>query len=230
MNQKLTKRDIKQDKFVTSMLRAQEYFLENSTRLFGVIAAVVVVVVVALLLVSSGRKKEREAQEAFGRAAVEFRAGNFQLAAVDFQSVVDNFGGTDAARLASLYLADAYFQLENYDQAEKYYRLHLDKYAFDDLLTANATAGLAHCLRAKGSMKEAGEKFFEVYKRFPSSHLSKDCLFLAINSFAAAGDAKAAREAYDIFSRFPGESQRVLEAKQLMVEHGVLEPAPDSQD
>jgi len=228
--QKLTKQQMKQDKFITMLFKAQEYFAGNTSKIILGVGAIVVIAVAVFLITSQGQSKAREADDILGRASVEFRSGNFQLAAVDFQNILDNFGGTESAKLASYYIADAYFNLENYDQAEEYYRLHYDKYRYDDMLSANALAGIAHCLRAKGSMKEAADKFFEVYQKYPDSYIVPDCLFSGAKSYASADDRENARKLYDIFAKIPGQGQRALKLKQHLVEHGVLKSTTSNYD
>jgi len=226
--QRLTKADIKQDKFISSVWKAQEYFTEHLTSFIIGAVAVVAVIVVVFVLLSSSQSREAAAEEILGRATVEFRGGNFQLAAVDYQSILDDYGGTDAARLASYYIANAYFALKNYDQAEEYFRLHLKKHKFDDMLSANALSGIGHCLRAKAQMQEAGESFYEVYKKYPDSYIVNDCLYYAAKSFITAGDSAKATEIYEIFSSLPAESQRSNELKLLMVEAGIADAAAGS--
>ncbi len=221
---RLTKGQIKQDKFVTTLFKAQEYFTENLVKFIGGVAIVVAVAAIAFFLVSSSKSSEQEADDLLGEASVEFRNGNFQLAAVDYQKILDEHGGSDAARLASFFLANAYFALNNYDQAEQYFNLYLDKYRYDDLLTANAMAGRAQCLRAKGKMEEAAEAFRETYEKYPDSYIATDCLYFGTKSFALAGDTTGALALYDKIKNIPEESMRSMELKQFLFEKGILDP------
>ena|GEM_PF-382140 len=228
--QRLTKRQIKEDKFVTNLLRAQEYFTEHAGRFIMGVVAVALAAAVVFFLISGSQAKEREANELLGRATVEFRASSFQLAAVDFQSILDNYGGTDAAAFASFYIANAYFELKNYDQAGEYFKLHLDKYRIDEMLTSSAMAGLAHCHRGKGEMQEAGDTFYDAYKTFPDSYVAADCLFYGAESFAAVGDSVNAQALWDILRKLPGEGRRTTQLRQSLIEKGILDPAVGAYD
>lgn len=228
--QRLTKSQIREDKFVKNLLKAQEYFNEHSTQFIMALAAIVVIAAAVFFLISSGQAKEQEANEILGNATVEFRAGNFQMAAIDFQKVIDDFGGTDAAKFASFYLANSYFELKNYDQAGEYYRLHIDKHRIDDMLTASAMVGLAHCHRARGEMKEAGDMFYKAYREFPDSYVSEDCLYFGAESYAMAGEQDLAIELFEMFDSIRGEVQRAKELRQLLVEKGILDPSVGAYD
>ena len=227
---RLSKQQIKQDKFVSSIWKGREYFEQHTSQFIIGIAAVVVVVVVAFLVISNFKTKEREAADLLGLGAVEFRGGNYQLAAVDFQKILDGYPGTTAAKFASYQIANAYFELKNYGQAEKYFRLHLDKYKFDDMLTVGAMSGLAHCMRAKGQMQEAGDEFYKAYKKYPGSYIAPDCLYFGIMSYASAGDSAKSRELYDIFHKIPSQTQRSMEVKRVLIEKGILNPAVGAYD
>lgn len=228
--QRLTKRQIKEDKFVTNLLLAQQYFTEHVGRFIMGLAAVALAAAVVFFLVSGSQAREQEANELLGRATVEFRASSFQLAAVDFQSILDNYGGTDAAAFASFYIANAYFELKNYDQAGEYFKLHLDKYKIDEMLTASAMAGLGHCYRGKGELQAAGDAFYDAYKKYPDGYVAADCLFYGAQSFAAVGDSSHAQVLWDIFSKLPGQSRRTTQLRQLLVEKGILDPTVGDYD
>lgn len=228
--QKLTKHQIKQDKFITSVFKAQEYFTGHTGRFLIAIGAVVVIAAAVFFITSRGQAREQEANDIFGKGSVEFRSGNFQLAAVDFQNILDNYGSTDAAKLASYYIAVCYFSLQNYDQAEEYYRLHYDKYRYNDMLSANALDGIAECLKAKGSLKEAGDAFFTVYQKYPNSYIVADCLFNGAECYASAGDTENAKKLFNLYMKMPGQGQRALELRQFLVEHGALDPTTSSYD
>jgi TolA-binding protein len=149
-----------------------------------------------------------------------------QLAAVDYQKVLDEYGGSDAARFASFYIANIYFELKNYEQAAEYFRLHIDEYPVDDMMTVSAMAGLAHCHRAKGEMKEAADMFRSAYQKYPNSYLAEDCLYSGAMSYAEAGDKESARELWNLIrDERPGESNREMQMRQFLVEKGVLDPA-----
>jgi tetratricopeptide (TPR) repeat protein len=228
--QRLTKRQLKEDRFVTSLLRAQEYFTGHTGRFIAGVAAVALAAAIVFFLISGSQAREREANELLGRASVEFRASSFQLAAVDFQSILDNYGGTNAAAFASFYIANAYFELKNYDQAGEYFKLYLDKYRIDEMLTSSAMAGLAHCYRGKGEMQAAGDAFYGAYKKFPDSYVAADCLFYGAESYAAVGDSVNAQALWNILSKIPGQSQRAMQLRQLLVEKGILDPTVGAYD
>jgi len=228
--QRLTKKDIRQDQFVTTMLKSREIFEEYKTYFIIGILAIAALAVIVFLISSSSQAKAREANEIFGRASVEFRSGNFQLAAVDFQSILDNYGGTDVARLACYHLANCYFELKNYDQAEQFYGMYLDKHKSNDVVTSGAMNGLAHCFRAKGLMAEAAAEFKGAYEHDPDGYLAPENLFWGADSFAHAGSADEARELYELFKMKPGEAQRALRLQQTLIEKGALDPTVGAFD
>ena len=221
---------MRQDQFVSTMLKTREYIEDNRTYFIVAVGGILAVAVVAFLLISSGQSKDHEAKALFGKAAVEFRGGNFQLAIADFQTVIDNFGGSDAAGLSAYYIANGYFELKNYDEARNYYRMYIDTYHNDPMIIQGALMGLAHCLRAMGEPAEAGSTFHEVIRKYPDSYLKKDALFYGSECYAEAGDFENANALYKQFADITGEAQRTMQLKQLLIEKGAIDPAVGAYD
>ena len=228
--QRLTRKDMRQDQFVSTMLKTRDYVEDNLTYFLAAIGGIVVVAIAVFLLVSSGQSKAHEAQAQFGKAAVEYRGGNFQLAIADFQTVVDNYGGTEAAGLSTYYIANAYFELKNYSEAQKYFQIYVDSYNTDPMINAGALAGLGHCLRAMGEPADAASEFHELVRKYPNSYLRKDALFYGSECYAEAGDNENAMALYEQFADVPGEAQRALQLKQLLIEKGAIDPAVGNYD
>lgn len=221
---------MRQDQFVSTMLKTRDYVEDNLTYFLAAVGGIVVIVVVVFLMMSSGQSKQNEAKALLGKAAVEYRGGNFQLAIADFQTVLDNYGGTDAAGISAYYIANGYFELKNYDEARNYYRMYLDKYKSDPIVIAGALTGLGHCLRAMGESAEAAGMFHEVLRKYPNSYLKKDALYYGSECYAEAGDFENAKALYDQFSDIPEETQRAMQLKQLLIEKGAIDPAIGAYD
>ncbi|MFQ6610865.1 MAG: tetratricopeptide repeat protein, partial [Fidelibacterota bacterium] len=59
------------------------------------------------------------ANEEYGKAVNAFIDGNADLAAIDFQSIVDNYSGQPSALNAAIYLAQIGIKDKNYGEAEE---------------------------------------------------------------------------------------------------------------
>jgi TolA-binding protein len=184
---KISKKEMKEDKFTTFMLQFKDRFLDN-WQTVAIAAAVVVIIVVAAVYYSNMQDtKKSEASARLGKAISEYQRQNYQVAIVDFREIVDSYGGHTAER-ARFYLASAYFNTRNYDEAIKYFQQYVDKYRDDKIMRASAMAGIAASLEGKREFTEAGTKYEEALKYYPHSPSAPDYYLGAIRCFVAARD------------------------------------------
>ncbi len=222
---RITKRDMKRDQFVSSVLYLSEQFQKHQRVIYGVIAGIVVVVVLIVLLVNSQRAAHQKVLEIFGRASVEARSGNASLAIIDFRKIVDEHGGSDLADLACYNLAKAYYRQREFNEAETYFQRYLDKYGNNDDLVLASMAGVASCMEQRGEFAEASDQYFEAAKRDPQHFMATDLLFSAIRTAVEVPDRTRAMRAYDLLVEEYGEDhQMVGPAKMYLYEHKILEP------
>ena len=108
------RKDLKRpDEFVSHGWQLLTWAAEHSRKLSWGVAAVAVV---ALLIAAVGAIRSarmRQANEDLGRALVDFRAGQYAIAAKQLGEVANRWRGTAAGRLAALYAANAELKSDN---------------------------------------------------------------------------------------------------------------------
>jgi tetratricopeptide (TPR) repeat protein len=197
---KLTKQQIKEDKFTNFVLMAKDWFLDN-WRIFAITAAIIVLAVVGLVYYFKMRATQsKDMENRFSRAVAEARAKNYQVAILEFKSISEEAGG-EIAGMALFQLANAYYESRNYDEAINSYNKYLAEYKGDDITTASATAGVAVCLECKGEFSAAGDKFYEAAQKYPSA---ADYYVGAIRNYVQASDKpKVDKLLAEIKEKFP---------------------------
>lgn len=183
---KLTKRQIKEDKFVTFYLQAQAYLSENGRNILTGLGIVVVLVVAALVFTKSKAEKEHVAVVELTKGRLEYFAGNYDTAIGILKNLIEEYDGTKSGEVALFYLADSYYNTANYVNAEKYFQEFIDK-SDDDLLLPSAYAGLAACLEQQGNYEVAAQKYREGAEKYAESYLAPDNLFQAARCYVEAG-------------------------------------------
>lgn len=107
---------------------AESYFESNKNLVLGVIGAVIIIIG-GFLFYKFGihAPKARNAETAMYRAEQQFARDSFALALENpgggfegFLDVIDNYGGTDAANLASYYAGISYLNLGKFEAAIEY--------------------------------------------------------------------------------------------------------------
>jgi len=223
MTQKrITKQQMKEDHFVTAVFRAREWAEVNLNTILIAAGALIVVAVAIWFFIGQSSRKERESYDLLGRAEVEMRNNQAQIAVIDFQKVIDDFGGTLAAKLAALKLANLYFATNDYEKAEKAFRKYADDYAIDEISRLSALEGIAASQSALGKYQDAARQYLEVARKDTTSVTYEGNLFSAVSSAIKANDQAAAREAFGYLQRRGVASEKFRTAKILMIEKGFL--------
>ncbi len=169
-------------------------------------------------------KKEEAAEQLLTRANFEFQGGQVPLALQDFRQLVERNSGTSAGSEGLYYLANAYFLVGDYQQAELYFDKFVKASAKKPLLTASAYAGRALCLEKRGDTKAAAAAFEQAAKISKDSPQTPDYLVGAIRARSVLGDSVQARAQLTRLRKdFPLFRGHLNEALLHMGRHGIYE-------
>ncbi len=141
MTQKrITKQQMKEDHFVTAVFRAREWTEVNLNTILIAAGALIVVAVAIWFFIGQSSRKSQESYDLLGRAEVEMRNNQAQIAVIDFQKVIDDFGGT-------------LFE-ENVHRSCDY----INQTSFEEMLEMIRQAGFRPAMR---------NAFYEIVKEYP---------------------------------------------------------------
>ncbi|UCD64407.1 MAG: tetratricopeptide repeat protein [Candidatus Zixiibacteriota bacterium] len=195
---KLTKRQIKEDKFTTFMLTAKHQFLENWQFFVIGIAAVVLVIVAVVYYFNSQQVKKQEAAEAYSRALMDYRTGNSQVAMMSLDQILEDYAGTTVAEQATFLLGKLNYEGQNYAEALRYFQMYADNYHDSKFRRASALAGIAGCYENEGNFLQAAQTFAAAIAADPGGPLNGDHHLAAMRNYLAAGDLTSARTHLDV--------------------------------
>ncbi len=190
-HKRITKRQLKQDKFVTYYFKAVDFVEKNSRQILSALGAAAVISLAIFIYSEKQAESEGKAVVELAKATKEYANGNYETAATILKNLLDTYGGAESATLAKFYLANTNFELKNYNEAEKYYREFAD--ASDDKeLTASALSGLAACLEAQGKFKEAAERYQQTAEKYKDEFFAAENLYHSARCYLLSGDRAAA--------------------------------------
>ena len=215
---RITKKQIKEDKLVTTAFKASEYIQKNPTRFVISGVAVVVIFVAIVLMMWSADRKENEAAALLARAHLAFDSGQVEDAVADLKNLSDNYSGTDPAAQATFILANRSFQQKNYVEAKSYYDRVIAGYDKDKMVLASAVAGAAACMEIDGNRLEAARLYMEAARIFPDELWAPHYLLRAGMNFVAGGDTSSARMAYSEVDSSYGGSMQANKARRSLAE------------
>ena len=190
---KIPKREMKQDPLITWYFEAQQWFESRKKLLSYIGLAVVAVIAGGWIYMNNRTQAEQNASAALGKVMRYYDLGQYELAINGIpqenirglQSIVDEYDGTASAEQSQFYLANAYYNLRQYDKAlEQFAGADLD----DAMFVASVRAGQGACYEALGQYAEAGSSFEEASNISSDELLTPEYLYDAGRNFIKSGD------------------------------------------
>ncbi len=195
---KISKRELKQDKFVSYTLRAKEYAENNGRTLMWIGGFIVAVILILAYLAHSKSQANVKANELLARATFSYEQGNAQQGEELLKQLVDNYAGVIAAGQGCFYLAKIYWQQNDFANAKIYFKKYIDDYKDDILLTSAAYAGYGDCLLEEGNVKDAARNYEKAAQVDTESPQAPSFYYSAARAFLDAKDYQNARKVASI--------------------------------
>lgn len=244
---RITKRQIKEDKFLTGLLKFQQFFNEHKSKIILAVGVVAVVAVAVIFFITNASKAERVASDRYGDAnmyirefynsfeqdanqdgipdgSIENSLVSLNNAKLEFENIVKNHSGTAAAKFATFNLASIAFKLSEFQEAEDYYKKFLDQYFISLDFEAAAHKGLAGCVESQRDFEKAANMYLEIAKKYPDFSQNMDVLHKATLNFAKAGLAEKALESFKMLEELPATRSVLNDAKSFLYEKKILDP------
>jgi TolA-binding protein len=190
---KLTKRQIKEDKFATFMFSAREQVTANWQYWAIGTVAVILACVAVVFVVRNIQSSKSEIGQKLSTALMEYRSGNTQVAVLSLTQLVEDAKDADIAKQALFMLGRISFEQKNYADANKYWEQYAQKYKDDKFNSAAAIAGVAAGLENQGQFPQAAAKFAEAIAIWPTGPAAGDYQLSAMRCSLEGGDVAKAR-------------------------------------
>jgi len=214
---KLTKKEIKEDKFVEATMQARAYVEDNYKQVSIITATVFIIFLLIMGYNYVNTQTSERSSTLLGQAQLEYQNMNYTKARVLLDRLEAEYLGTDAADQGLLLLANLNYQQSKYQEAAESYLAFTDSYNGSDILVASGYAGYAACQEKKSNFADAAQFYLKAQKADPGFVEASNYLYLAALNFVSIEDFSAARQALDkIIADYP-ESQREQDAKAQLI-------------
>ncbi len=190
---RITRRELKEDRLVLVMAQIESIFRNYRQQVMYGVVGLAVLVGAAVYWYHQQQVAEITAQAAEGEAGQHFVRANYEGALEKYLAVVDTHPGTEAGARATYMLGNTYYQLGNYDEAERYYRRYQDDYSDDDVFAAGSLSGIAACMEERQQYPEAAEQYARAARTYPDVFNAPDILLSAARCYRLAGRMEEAR-------------------------------------
>ena len=149
------------------------FIQKNGKTIIVVSLAVIVLVGLMLLFRSNSQKNETNAAKALSRIEAYYLDGEYEIALyssdtlplvrgekiIGLVAIVNEYGSTSAGQRATLFAADAYYNINDFSEAKKYYEKAIKSNI--DVVKIGGLAGAAACNEREGKMKEAADGYIK---------------------------------------------------------------------
>ena len=214
---KITKKELKEDKFVKFTLQAKTYLDENSKQVFYMVSGILVVVILIIVFVYVHNENVEEARGQLGIAQVEYSNLNYDKAITRLEKLIENYSGTDEADQGMFLLANVLYQKDKYDEAKTYFEQFVDSYSGSKILLASGIAGLAACFEKEKNFTEAAQTYSKAASTAPDFVEADNYLYLAGICFSKSGNIDKAIEKFEYLVENNITNKRLNDAKAQLV-------------
>ncbi len=215
---KLKRKQIKEDKLMTNINNAINFFNENSKIITMALLGVVIVVVIGFFVIKSKRDANIAASGRLIMAIDQFHANNYDQAIPQLLDITQRFDGTENAGYACFYLANAYYAKGNYTEAKKYFNTYIDDYGDNKLFESAALAGIAACYAQEGNKEQAASYYQQAAKKNPELYTAADYLFSAAQNYVELNQKETAKQLLQKIVDDYSKSEKTNEAKLLLAQ------------
>jgi len=192
---KMSKKELKEDKFVYIMMQVRAYVDEN-TKLVTILSGALLVLVIAFLIFNYNHSQTvQKSSTLLGEAQVEYQNLNYSKAEVLLKRLLEEYGGTEAAGQGQLLLANIYYQNNKTRKALEQFEAFITSYDGSNMLLAAGYAGYAACLERQKEYDKAAENYLKAQSAASDFVEAPDYLYLAALNFISAGNYASARNA-----------------------------------
>ncbi len=198
---RISKHDLKEDKLVTYMARAESMYFANKKYVNYAITALIALAIILVIYINNRGADADKASNELAKISQYYDTDQYEVAIkgvpekniMGLKQIVDNYGSSDAGEIAKVYLANAYYATGKIDEALKYYENFGGSWG---VMKSAAIAGAASCYESKKDIKKAAELYEKAGTKYSDAPLAPDYLVDAARLYAQDGDKDHAKNLY----------------------------------
>jgi tetratricopeptide (TPR) repeat protein len=189
-----------EEKLIEKYYKTTEYYQNNKNRVYTALTVVILLIVVAFVYFRNQSSNSEAAALELSKVKQVYSMDLYQQSisgdslgtSKGLLFIVDNYGSTESGQTAKIMLANCYFNLRDFNNAEKYYK---DYSGGNELFKTASLAGTASVYEAKNDFVNAAvyfEKASKISKLVPNND---EYLFYAVRNYYYAKDADNLKKA-----------------------------------
>ncbi|MBN1827068.1 MAG: tetratricopeptide repeat protein [Candidatus Eisenbacteria bacterium] len=184
----MKKRQLKEDQFVTTTFQVAGYMQSHRNQVLLGVGGALFLVVVIFLFIQFRSGSVRSSQALLSQGVGMYQAGNYADAAYRLSTFLQSHPRHGEAGYAALVCGDSNFYLNRWDDAERYYRMALEKTREGDTIHFGARSGLAAVEEGRGRPLEAARLYEELGESQDDPERKAHLRFSAARCYRAGGE------------------------------------------
>jgi len=196
---KLSKKEIKEDKLVTTYYKVYNYVLENKNRLGIYLGGLLVVIAAIYFYMNNKAENNVQAGIQLSRVMGLYDAGAYLetiegrqgTKIVGLKKIVSEYGSTENGETAKIFLANSYQMLGKVEEAYKYYE---DYGGSNKVFEATALSGEAGYYADKKEYEKAADLYLSASRVAKENVLNPEYMLKAAVNFIDAGKKEDAKD------------------------------------
>jgi len=192
---RITKKGLKHDALLETAAKSTKFVEHHMNKVLIAAVALIAVVAIVTLVSRSRRATELAASAALITAGQTLSSAQIDMAAQQYQDVIDQYPGTRSAGAAVCYLGTINYHQEKYEEALQHFDEYLARYGGSGNLRLVALEGKAAILEQRRDFAAAAELYDQLASE--SSDVASAAarnLLNAARCYRSAGDWTAVRD------------------------------------
>lgn len=216
---RITKKQLKSDSFITNTLKTWEYARMHQNTVFVALVILIVVIVGVIWMGNTRRQSREEAQSLFGEALTYYMAGQVPVAGQRFQLVHEQASGTREGAYALYFIGKCALLEQRNLEAIEAFDAYLESDSNHGFFHDAARAGKAAALENEHRFKEAAELYLDLARNPETIAFNrKEYLQGAILNFKKVREMGMALEAMEeLLDIVTGLEKRDLEIEMALL-------------
>ncbi len=199
---KLSRKEIKEDKLISTYYKAYGYFEENRSRVLMVGGILIVIAALVYFYINDRAEDNRIAGTELARIMQSYDQGAYLEAiegregtnVIGLKKIVEDYGSTENGEYAKIYLANSYNFLGRNEEALKYYE---DYSGGNKIFEATTLAGQAGIYETKKDYQKAADLYLKASRVSDKNVLTPDYILKAGINYMHAGNNDEAKNLFE---------------------------------
>ncbi|GAB4181514.1 MAG: hypothetical protein Kow00108_18210 [Calditrichia bacterium] len=189
-----SKKEIKEDKFVLTVLDLYDKLKEYYVHILTGIAILAVIIFLTNYFSQNLQERSSRANVALDQAINLLAEGNENQGALALQNLIEEYSDTKAAYYARIKLGTFYYNNNDLENATRYFKQAVDGDIGIPLIEAKALCGYGDCLFKAGQYQESANQYKKAAEIVKDKELKQAYQLNAALAYIYSGDRNQAYE------------------------------------